>query len=185
MDWINQEFGGDHALYYARPSRSFHFCCANKTSSDTSQPVTTTTGASSPQATGTKSQVVGAGSIGVGSGGQYQESGAIDAGSNSKIDVLDGGAIPAITQIAQAVISNGSQTTSEAFQQLQDTLDQNSQIVAANNNLTNAALANNQDLAKNAATGGQSETNKTVLTIIGITAASALGIGYLLTRRTK
>jgi hypothetical protein len=154
------------------PSRPLFFAPAcfgggsSSSKTDASQPVASSTGDASPATAATGDALV------TNSTGSVLKTGNL---SNSQINLTDGGAIPAIAQIAQSVITAGSQQTSELFEQLQGSLDQNSQVVAANNALTNAALANNQDLAANAATGGASTASATIIKILGGFAALIFG----------
>jgi len=83
----------------------------------------------------------------------------IIAGSKSSINLLDGGAIPAITQIAQQALDLAGKNNDSTQSTLKDFL-----TTAADQ--ASASLADNQMLAANAATGGASTASATITKIL-------------------
>ena len=98
-----------------------------------------------------------------------------NASKGGTLTVTDSGAIAAMSDISKLALVNASQQTSNLFQTVEDALAKNAAAAKQANDaaasLLSASLASQSDLAKNAATGGQSETNKMILWVLGIAAA--------------
>lgn len=184
MDWINQEFCHDHAITYFRGSRTVHFCLSSKSTSSTSQPVTSTTGASSPLANGADANIVGQGSIGVAAGGKYQEEGATDlAGSNNaQIKGVD------LTGASNITISDPSvDLATESLKTLSDALAQSQQQAVDATNVVGDALANttpatNQPGLTDRVTAWLQSLGLNWYEIVGVLAVGGFAFAYLFRR---
>jgi hypothetical protein len=102
---------------------------------------------------------------------------AVTAGNKSQINILDGGAIPSITQIAEQALGLVQKNNTDLNSTLGDVLTKASDLNAA-------SLANNQLLAANAATGGASTASTTITKILlGFGVFVTLGIALYFSRK--
>ena len=101
---------------------------------------------------------------------------ASTTGSNSPSFAVSGDATVTDNGAVQAALDAINQTVKQTITTLQDVVAQNAQQVAANQDtvstLASTALAANQTLATDTNSQGQTETNKTILYVIGAALAA-------------
>ena len=98
-------------------------------------------------------------------------------GNKSTVNLLDGGAISSITQIAETALGILQKNTTDQGQTLSGVLQNAS-------DLASVAQANNQMLAANAATGGASTASSTIIKILGgFAVVIVIGLGLYFSRK--
>lgn len=107
---------------------------------------------------------------------------SIVAGGGSNVAILDGGAIPALQQVALAAL-NGNQTqTQQVFTTIDNALAATQQAAqqstAAANTLLQQQLASQSALAANVQSGGATQQDQMILWIAGIGAGLIFVILY-------
>lgn len=146
------------------------FDSTSKSDSTAIQPTLTTGGDASPAINLTAGKQLTGNAVALSPGSTPVSSGnnsrtnlggqQILAGNNSQVDLLDGGAIPSITLIAQQALALAAKNNSDLNSTVGSFLNQAADTTAT-------SLANNQALAANAATGGASTASSTIIKILG------------------
>lgn len=165
-------------------------------SSNQANPTTTTQSAAGQQVTGSYSVAGGQGSLNVGAGGNYLESGAsqtqttlsnsqvqvgakdatqlsnVTAKRNSTINITDNGAVAAATKLAGRVVTSQANAFQQALQANQSGLT--AALNANESNLGNVLAAANQ-LETTSASGASAQLLKTLL-YLGIGVLAIVGV---------
>jgi hypothetical protein len=111
------------------------------------------------------------------SSSQGADSPTINAGGGSNVQILDGGAIPALKDVALSALSGSQDQTQQVFNTIDDALAATQQAAqqstAAANTLLQQQLASQSTLAANVQSGGQTEQDKVIIEL------AAIGAGLL------